>query len=99
MNLEVFVPTGSAPDSNKYPYAPRLASLNGKTIGEISNRLWAADRIFPVIRDLLCQRFPGIRFLPYTDFPSGSDKIMDDENLGELVLANGCDAVIGASAG
>ena len=99
MKLEVFAPNGSGRDSNKYPYARRLANLNGKTIGEISNRLWAADRIFPLIRDLLKQRFPDIRFVPYTEFPSGADRIMDNEDLGELVLAKGCDAVIGASAG
>ena len=99
MTLEVFVPTGSALDSNKFPYARRLTDLNGKTIGEISNRLWASDRIFPVIRELLMQKFPDIKFVPYTEFPSGADQIMDNEDLGELVLAKGCDAVIGASAG
>ena len=99
MKIEVFVPTGSGQDSNQYPYARRLEDLNGKTIGEISNRLWASDRIFPLIRELLKKRFPGVRFVPYTEFPSGSDRIMDNEDLGELALAKGCDAVIGASAG
>ena len=99
MKLEMFDPSGSAPDANKYQYAPRLSGLNGRTIGEISNRLWAADRIFPIIREALQQRFPDIKFVPYTEFPSGSDKIMDNEDLGELALIKGCDAVIGASAG
>lgn len=99
MKLTVFVPTGSARDSNKFPYARRLRDLNGKTIGEISNRLWASDRVFPVIREALKQKFPGIKFVSYTELPSGADKIMDNEDLAELVLAKGCDAVIGASAG
>lgn len=99
MILEVFDPTGSAPDANKHRHAPRLSGLNGKTIGEISNRLWSADRIFPVIREALLKRFPDIRFVPYTEFPSGADAIMDNKQLGELVLSKGCDAVIGASAG
>jgi hypothetical protein len=99
LKFEVFVPAGSGHDSDKYPYARRLEDLNGKTIGEISNRLWASDRIFPFIRELLKQRFPDIRFVPYTEFPSGSDRIMDNEDLGELLLAKGCDAVIGSSAG
>jgi hypothetical protein len=99
MKLEVFVPTGAGCKSQQYPYARRLTDLNGKTIGEISNRLWAAERIFPLIRDLLKQRFPDITFVPYTEFPSGADRIMDNEDLGELLLAKGCDAVIGASAG
>jgi hypothetical protein len=98
MKLEVFVPTGSGGSGNKYPYARRLADLNGKTIGEISNRLWESDRIFPLIRELLKQRFPGIKFVPYTEFPSGADHISDNEELGDLVVAKGCDAVIGSSA-
>ena len=98
MQLEVFAPTGSGRDSNKYPYARRLADLNGKTIGEISNRLWESDRIFPLIRELLKQRFPDIRFVPYTEFPSGADHISDNEDLADLVVAKRCDAVIGSSA-
>jgi hypothetical protein len=98
MKLEVFTPNGSGLASNKYPYGRRLEDLNGKTIGEISNRLWESDRIFPLIRDLLKKRFPDIKFVPYTEFPSGSDRIIDNEDLGELVLAKGCDAVIGSGA-
>jgi hypothetical protein len=98
MKLEVFDPRGVALDADKYHYARRLADLDGKTIGEISNRLWESDRIFPLMRELLKRRFPNIRFVPYTEFPSGSDRIIDNENLGELVLAKGCDAVIGSGA-
>ena len=98
MKLEVYIPTGSSRDGNKFPYARRLTDLNGKTIGEISNRLWESDRIFPVIREALKQKFPDIKFVPYTEFPSGADHISDNEQLPDLVLAKGCDAVIGSSA-
>jgi len=98
MKLEVFVPNGSGRGSNKYPYARRLADLNGKTVGEISNRLWESDRIFPLIRELLKQRYRDIKFVPYTEFPSGADNISDNEELADLVVARGCDAVIGSSA-
>ena len=98
MKLEVFDPTGSALYGNKYHYARRLPDLNGKTIGEISNRIWEADRIFPLIRDLLKKRYPGIKFVPYTDLPSGLDNIQDNEDLGNIVAAKGCDAVIGCCA-
>jgi ABC-type amino acid transport substrate-binding protein len=98
MKLEVFVPTGSARDSNKFPYARRLPNLNGKTIGEISNSLWEANRIFPRIRELLKARYPDIKFVPYTEFPSHADHIQDNEQLADMVLAKGCDAVIGSSA-
>jgi hypothetical protein len=98
MKLEVYAPTGVGRDSNRYPYARRLQDLNGKTIGEISNRLWEADRIFPAIRELLRRRFPDIRFVPYNEFPSHADDIQDNEQLADMILARGCDAVIGASA-
>jgi len=98
MKLEVFDPCGSAPDANKFKYAPRLADLNGKTVGEISNRIWESDRIFPLIRDLLKKRVPDIKFVPYTDLPSGLDNIQDNEEIGDIVAAEGCDAVIGCSA-
>jgi hypothetical protein len=98
MKLEVSDPRGVALDADKYHYAPRLADLNDKTIGEISNRLWESDRIFPLIRDLLKKRFPRIKFVPYTEFPSGVDHIQDNEGLGDLVATKGCDAVIGGSA-
>lgn len=96
MQLEVFDPRGVSLDANKYQYARRLADLNGKTIGEISNRIWESDRIFPLIRELLKRRFPGIQFVPYTEFPSGLDNIQDNDELGDIILAKGCDAVIGA---
>lgn len=98
MKLEVFVPTGSARDANKFPYARRLPDLNGKTIGEISNSLWEANRIFPRIRELLKERYPDIKFVPYTEFPNHADHIQDNEQLADMVIAKGCDAVIGSSA-
>jgi hypothetical protein len=98
MKLEIYAPNGAARDSNKYPYAPRLPDLNGKTIGEISNSLWEANRIFPQIRELLTQRYPDIKFVPYTEFPSHADHLQDNEELAGLVAAKGVDAVIGSSA-
>lgn len=98
MELQIYAPTGSGRDSNKFSYARRLPDLNGKTIGEISNRLWEADRIFPAIRELLKQRYPDIRIVPYTEFPHHADDIQDNEQLPDLVIAKGVDAVIGSSA-
>jgi len=98
MKLDVFDPRGAALDADKYDYAPRLADLDGKTIGEISNRLWESDRIFPLIRDLLKKRLPNIKFVPYTELPSGVDNIQDKEDIGDIVASKGCDAVIGSGA-
>jgi len=46
----------------------------------------------------LKKRFPDIKFVPYTDLPSGLDNIQDNEEIGDIVAAEGCDAVIGCSA-
>ena len=98
MQLEVFIPTGSGGNGNKYPYARRLPDLNGKTIGEISNRLWESDRMFPLIREELKKRYPDIKFVPYTELPNTADNIVDNEELPNIILSKGIDAVIGASA-
>ena len=99
MQLEVYAPTGSKWEGDKISYAQRLPDLNGKTIGEISNRAWEADRVFPAIRELLKKRFPDIKFVPYTELPNGSANLVDNEELADIVLAKGCDAVIGGAAG
>jgi hypothetical protein len=80
--------------------APRLQSLEGKTIGELWNGVFKGDVSFPVVRRLLQQRFPGLRIVPFTEFPHthGSDNPADQrrraEELAQLALDKGCDAVI-----
>jgi hypothetical protein len=49
--------------------APRIKDLSGKTVGEIWNGVFRGDETFPVVRELLKQRFPGINVIPYTEFP------------------------------
>ena len=99
MDLQILKPIGSAWEGEKVSFAQRLPDLNGKTIGEISNRAWESDRVFPAIREMLKKRYPDIKIVPYTEFPNGSANIVDNEKLPELVKAMGCDAVIGGAAG
>ena len=94
--LEVYDPTGAI-EINQL-YAPRLADLSGKTIGELSNGSWGQDRIFPLIRKLLQKRFPDTKIIPYTEFPVGSFRI-DVENIAEIMKAKGCQAAIIGNAG
>ena len=49
--LEVFDPSGSTEVTQLH--APRLNSLDGKTIGFISNDMWQAHRMLPMLRDWL----------------------------------------------
>ncbi|HEY7435043.1 MAG TPA: hypothetical protein VIE41_07875 [Methylomirabilota bacterium] len=50
--------------------APRLATLEGKTIGQLWDDLFRGDEIFPILEDELARRFPGIRFVRYDTFGS-----------------------------
>jgi hypothetical protein len=95
VNLEVFNPTGEV--DGEMGYAPRLDDLNGKTICEISNRLWQADRTFERIRNLIQARYPDAKILPYTEFPNGSLQI-DTVEIGERVKKKGGQAVIVGNA-
>lgn len=95
MELEVFDPTGATGATQTH--ARRLDTLNGKTICELSNSLWETHRTFPLIRELLKERFPDAKFVPFTDFPVGSHFIDVDE-IADLVKAKGCDAVIGGNS-
>jgi hypothetical protein len=79
-------------------HAPRLDTLAGKKICELSNDSWQAHRVLPAIRDQLRQRFPSAKFVPFTEFPQGNRGI-DSEKAAELVAAKGCQAVIIGDAG
>ena len=51
--------------------APRLESLNGRTVGEIWNEDFKGDVMFPAYRELLKARYPDVKFVPYTELPHG----------------------------
>ncbi|MDB5926413.1 MAG: hypothetical protein JWN13_5349 [Betaproteobacteria bacterium] len=80
--------------------APRLDSLEGKTIGEIWNGVFKGDVTFPIIRALLKEKYPGIRIIPYTEFPHapGTDNPARQRELAREIAARvrekGCHAVI-----
>ena len=80
--------------------APRLGSLDGKTIGEVWNGVFKGDFTFPIIRKLLQQKYPRLRILSYTEFPHtpGSDNPGQQRERARQIAAmakeKGCDAVI-----
>ena len=93
--VEIFSPAGIL--ETKSLYAPRLDTLEGKTIGELSDGVFEAHNTFPRIRELLQSRFPTIKIIPWTEFPSGLHTIDDDE-VAVLLKQRGCDAVIVGNA-
>ena len=93
--LEVYNPTGGMGKTERH--ASRLDTLEGKTICELSNDKWQTQRTFPVIRELLQERFPTANIIPYTEFPSGD--AIDTDSAANILAEKGCQGVIVGNAG
>ena len=96
VTLEVLDPSGAYEVTQVF--APRLSTLEGKTICFLSDEHWEADRTLPLIQDLLQKQFPTVKFVSRTEFPMGTTGI-DVAGIGNMVKAKGCDAVILGNAG
>lgn len=92
--LEVYNPAGAIDITELH--APRLNSLRGKTICELSNRLWEDFRIFPKIRGFIKKRSPDVKIVPYTEFPNIYG--VKEDVLIEQLKDEGCDAIIVGNA-
>ncbi len=64
---EVVWPLGKS-HWDKRPLNPGIGDLNGKTIGEVWDRVFRGEEIFPAIREALLKKYPGVRFVPYDTF-------------------------------
>ena len=100
----VFSPVGQ-PRAQTNGIAQRLDSLEGKTIGEVYNHHFKGDQMFGLYRELLKQRYPGIRIVPYTDLPAsfvGGDPATHRrvaQEVAALAKEKGCDALITGNGG
>ena len=79
------------------PFAPRLASLEGKRIGFVSNEQWQAYRMLPMLKEMLEAEVPGVTVLPIDAFPQGN-ALIGEEETARLVKQSGVDAVIVGNA-
>ncbi|MES2563939.1 MAG: hypothetical protein V4637_14590 [Pseudomonadota bacterium] len=52
------------------PLAPRLSTLEGKTVAQIWDFLFRGDEIFALLEEGLKARFPGVRFVNWKEFGS-----------------------------
>lgn len=77
-----------------------VSDLRGKTVCELSDGLFRADATFRNLRELLQERYPGIKVIPYTEFPTQDvrgdteDLLKRPEEAADLAVARNCDAVI-----
>ena len=58
--MQVFNPTGAA--SVTTPFAPRLKTLHGKKVALLSNGIWQAHRMLPLLQQQLGQEYPLSKF-------------------------------------
>ena len=93
--LEFYDPSGVIEVT--VPHAKRLASLEGKRIGFVSNEQWQAYRMLPMLKELMEKDFPGIEVLPIDAFPQGN-ALIGNEETAALVKKSGVDAVIVGNA-
>lgn len=97
---EVVSPVGK-PSAQGMPLAPRLATLNGKTIGVVWNGSFRGEASFPIIARMLRERFAGVNVIPYSEFPLLTvSSLQPDKKEAALeavraaLLKRRCDAVI-----
>jgi hypothetical protein len=95
VKLEFYDPSGALEVTK--PHAPRLASLEGKRIGIVSNEQWQAYRMLPLLKSALEEDFPGVEVLPIDTFPQGN-ALIGTEETAALVKNSGVDAVIVGNA-
>ena len=91
VTLEFHDPCGRL--EKRQPHAPRLASLEGKRVGFVTNEQWQAYRMLPLLKTLLERDFAGIEVLPIDAFPQGNALIGTEETAAQ-VKQSGVDAVI-----
>jgi hypothetical protein len=82
-----------------------LDSLEGKTVGEVYNNHFNGELMFKTYRRLFKERYPGIRIIPYDEFPivyvggdAASQKRIAKE-IAVLAKERGCDAIITGNGG
>jgi hypothetical protein len=77
--------------------APRVADLNGKTICELWDVIFRGETIYPLVREHIRKRFPGVKFVDYTRFGNFYGA-REEQNIGErlpdMLREYGADAVI-----
>jgi len=74
-----------------------VPDLNGKTICELWDVIFRGETIYPLVREHIRKRFPGVKFVDYTHFGNFYGA-REEQNIGERLpdqlREHGADAVI-----
>ena len=78
------------------PLAPRLDTLNGKTVAFLWDYLFRGDEIFPILESELSAAYPDMRFVGYEVFGSthGTDDGQILADLSQTMAEHKVDAII-----
>lgn len=100
VGYEVVWPLGKAISETVIP-APRIENLEKITVCELSDFGFRAEEIFPLIRASLSERYPGIKFIEYSNFGNihGPREAEIIAGLAEKLHQYGCGAVISGVGG
>lgn len=65
--LEVVSPSGKKTFADRST-AAGIGDLSGKTVAVLWDYLFRGDELFEIVSRKLAERFPGMKFVPYTVF-------------------------------
>lgn len=75
---EVVWPSGERRQKQR-PLAKRLDTLNGKTIAQLWDYLFAGDEVFVALEEKLREQYPGVKFVSWREF--GSTHAVNEKEL------------------
>ena len=78
------------------PLSPRLATLEGKTIGFVWDFLFRGDEIWPHLKEALSARYPSMSFVDHDVFGSthGEDEHQVLANMPKVIADRKVDAIV-----
>ena len=76
--------------------APRLDTLNGKTIAQLWDFIFSGDKVFEALEEGIRARYPDVRFVSWREFGNthGADERKILAELPQRLKSLGVDAVI-----
>ena len=66
---EAYWPRGARQQRTR-ALAPRLDTLEGKTVAQLWDQLFKGDVVFEILEEGLRERFPGVKFVSWREFGS-----------------------------
>jgi hypothetical protein len=77
-DYEVVWPSGERKTAVR-PLARRLDTLNGKTVAQLWDYLFAGDEVFGALEETLRERYPDVKFISWREF--GSTHAVNEKEL------------------